>query len=279
MNARWVLESNAQTAELTYILTAIKSSNIAAIETYLSRDKVTAYVTADVNAVNQYELSDVNIPDNSIAVISVQGLLYSWKTFDIENYIRQAINNPRIVSVLLFVNTPGGMAHRVDIASDVIKLSPKPINAYVTGMCCSGGIWLVSGCKHIMAASAMDIFGSIGVKTNFYSLKRYWKELGIDDRDIYATDSTQKDYESRQAEDGNDAPIIEDLDFVNNLFQQTISKNMNIPLDKTSDVFQGAIFNSEEAIQNKLVHSIGSFEDIMRQTLAAGLAIKSKQEY
>lgn len=279
MNARWVLESNAQTAELTYILTAIKSSNIAAIETYLSRDKVTAYVTADVNAVNQYELSDVNIPDNSIAVISVQGLLYSWKTFDIENYIRQAINNPRIVSVLLFVNTPGGMAHRVDIASDVIKLSPKPINAYVTGMCCSGGMWLVSGCKYIMAASSMDIFGSIGVKTNFFSLKRYWKELGIDDRDIYATDSTQKDYESRQAEEGNDAPIIEDLDFVNNLFQQTISKNMNIPLDKTSDVFQGAIFNSEEAIRHKLVHGIGSFGDLMRQTLAAGLAIKSKQQY
>lgn len=283
MNAHWVLESQAQSVEFAYILAAIRSSNAAAIETYLSRDKVTAYATSDVNAVNQYELSDINIPDNSIAVISVQGMLYSWKTFEIERFIQKAISHPNIVGIVLFVNTPGGMVHRVDLASVLIKNSPKPINAFVTGACCSGGMWLVSGCTQIKAASVLDTFGSVGVMTNYFSFKKYWKEMGIVDEDIYATHSTKKNYETREIEkpkegkEPNYDPLIKRLDFTNDLFQKTISTNLNIPLDLTSDVFQGAIFNAEEAIQSKLVHSIGSFEDLLRDTLAAGLLVKSKQ--
>lgn len=280
LNAHWVLESGVHKAEFAYILSALKNSNVESIESYLSRDKITAYATADVNAIDQYELSDVNIPDNSVAVISVQGTLYSWKTFDIENYIAQAINNPRIIAVLLFVNTPGGMVHRIDIATNLILSSPKPINAYITGMCCSGGIWLVSACKNIQAASPLDVIGSIGVKTNYWSLKKYWKEMGIVDQDLYATDSTKKDFEVRELEDNNnDKPIIAELDFTNNLFQQTISKNLNIPFSKDSDVFKGATFRANNALQHKLIHGIGSFEDTLKLTLANGLANKSKTIY
>ena len=280
LNARWVLESEVHKVEFAYILSALKNSNIDSIESYLSRDKIAAYATADVNAVDQYDLSEVNIPDNSVAVISVQGTLYSWKTFDIENYIAQAINNPRIIAILLFVNTPGGMVHRIDIATSLILSTPKPVNAYITGMCCSGGIWLVSACKNILAASPLDVIGSIGVKTNYWSLKKYWEEMGIIDRDIYATDSSKKDYEVRELEDrNNDKPIIEELDFTNNLFQQTISKNLNIPFDKNSDVFKGATFRANSALQYKLIHAIGSFEDALKLTLANGLASKSKTIY
>lgn len=280
LNANWVLESGVHKAEFAYILSALKYSNIESIESYLSRDKVTAYATADVNAIDQYELSNVNLPENSVAVISVQGTLYSWKTFDIENYIQQAINNPRIVSILLFVNTPGGMVHRIDIATDLILSSSKPINAYITGMCCSGGIWIVSACTNIIAASQLDIIGSIGVKTNYWSLKKYWESLGIVDQDIYATDSDKKDYEVRELENNNnDKPIIAELDFTNNLFQQAISQNLKIPFDKNSDVFKGATFRAKEALEQKLIHSIGSFEFALKMTLANGLASKVKSKY
>lgn len=281
LNANWVLESGVHKAEFAYILSALKSSNIESIESYLSRDKVTAYATADVNAIDQYELSNVNLPENSVAVISVQGTLYSWKTYEIENYIRQAINNPRIVSVLLFVNTPGGMVHRIDIATALILSSPKPINAYITGMCCSGGIWLVSACTNIQAASQLDVIGSIGVKTNYWSLKKYWEDMGVVDMDIYATDSDKKDFEVKELEKDspNKEPIIAQLDFTNNLFQQTISQNLKIPFDKSSEVFRGATFRSQEALQHKLIHSIGTFEEALKMTLANGLASKVKSIY
>lgn len=279
-NANWVLESKVCKAELAFIISALRASNIESIETYLSRDKVTAYATSDVNAIDQYELSNANLPDNSVAVISVQGTLYSWKTYEIENYIAQAINNPRIIGILLFVNTPGGMVHRIDIASLLILSSPKPINAYITGMCCSGGIWLVSGCTNIIAASRLDVIGSIGVKTNYWSLKKYWEDLGIVDKDIYATDSTKKDYEVRELEDNdNDKPIVAELDFTNTLFQQTISSNLGIPFDKNSDVFKGATFRAEDAMRYKLISNIGTFEEALRTTLANGLANKARSIY
>jgi len=280
LNASWLIESSAYKAEFAIIFSALKAGNIQAIDTYLAKDKITSYATSDINAVDQYELSDANLPDNSIAVLSIQGTLYSWKTYDIENYIRQAINNPRIVSILLFVNTPGGMVHRIDIASNLIKNSPKPIDAFVTGVCCSGGMWLVSGCRNIMAASKLDIFGSIGVMTNFYSLKKYWEDLGIVDKDIYATKSTKKNYESRQLEDNNnEKPTIEMLDYTNNLFHEAISQNMGIPIDDNSDVFKGAFFRTEDAINNKLVHNTGTFEEALKMSLAKGLANKANSIY
>ena len=279
LNGTWALDKSVRDTEFAFIVAAIKNGNLNDIESHLAKEKVRAFATADMKAVDQYELSNANLPDNSVAVIYVQGTLYSWKTFDIENYIQQAINNPRIVSILLFVNTPGGMVHRLDIASNLIKQSPKPIDAYVTGLCCSGGMWLVSACRTITAASPMDIFGSIGVKTNYYSLKKYLEDLGIVDKDIYATDSVKKDYESRELESNNEKPLIEALDFTNNIFQQTIATNRGIALDKSSEVFQGAVFNSQKAIELRLADKIGTLEDALKGALDKGLATKSNSIY
>ena len=36
------------------------------------------------------------------------------------------------------------MVHRVDITTNAIKNSTKPVVAYVTGLACSGAMWLAS---------------------------------------------------------------------------------------------------------------------------------------
>ena len=171
------------------------------------------------------------------------------------------------------------MIHRVDIASEAIKTSVKPVVAYVTGMCASAGIWMSSGSKRIFAASKSDRIGSIGTMTTWEDDSKWYESMGIEFKDIYATLSTMKCEESRAAEEGDFAPIINSLDFINNLFHTQLSANLGIKYDKESPVFKGAMFFAEEAISMGIAHEMGSLNKALKYTLSEGMKVQANNNY
>jgi len=105
--------------------------------------------------------------------------------------------------------------------------------------------------------------------------------MGITTRDIYASLSTEKNIETREAEKENpdDSLIIAALDFNNTRFHENISQNLGITFDKESPVFKGATFFADEAIRLKLAHQIGSLDDALNFVLKEGLKIKANNNY
>ncbi|THC82821.1 hypothetical protein E7X23_25670, partial [Bacteroides fragilis] len=93
-----------------------------------------------------------SLPQGAVVVLTCEGVLYSWETYRLERYISAAMANDRISGVVLFVNGPGGMITRVDVLEKLIRQSPKPIVAYITGVCASlpQGAVVVLTCEGVL---------------------------------------------------------------------------------------------------------------------------------
>lgn len=234
--------------------------------------------TDDINLTDTYGLDDPNLPENSVAVIPIEGVLMSWKTMEIVRQIRLANDNERICSIVFLVNSPGGMVFYTDITADVIKAVEKPTVSVIFNMAASAAMWLISATGYRIATSQMDRTGSIGVMTSFTDFNGFLKEkLGITVYEIYATLSTKKNEEIRQLLEGNRQPIIDDLDETNAIFHQAIIDNLGIKAD--SEVFTGAIYNAKKAIELGLINEINSLEYAVNYAYQLGLANIIKSQF
>lgn len=283
MTGTYVCDSASMNTFRAQLLTAVKNGTVQAIEENLEKKSgIKAVVLgmlpgkAEVNTVDQWDINDPSIPENSVAILFYEGMTFPWRTYNLEQRINQIAYNPKIIGTLLFLNTPGGYIHRIDTLSAAIKNSPKPIAAYITGMCCSAGQWLSSPCKRIFSASLMDIHGSIGTMTTWVNDSKFWESMGIEVKDFYATLSVNKNHKSRAAEEGNFQPIIDDLNFYTEIFHKAISTNRNIAIDDKSKVFDGSDFHTDEAIALKLCDQLSTLDEALNWVLIEGMKVKSK---
>jgi len=283
MTGAYVCDAASMNTFRLQILTAVKNGTVQAIEDNLEKKSEIKCIVfgmnpgkASVNCVDQWDITDPSIPDNSIAVLFYEGMTFPWKTYNMEQRIAQVAANPKIIGSLLFLNTPGGYIHRIDTLSETIKNSPKPIAAYITGLCCSAGQWLSSPCLKIFSASLMDIHGSIGTMTTWVNDSKFWESMGIEIKDLYSTLSGNKNYRSKAAEEGDFTPIIKELDFYTEIFQKAISQNRNIAIDDKSKVFDGSDFHTAEAIALKLCDQLATLDEALNWVLIEGMKTKSK---
>lgn len=240
--------------------------------------KVQFYKTADIKSFMPYldgNDSAEQLDENSVMVIEFGGVIYPWTTRYLRELVEMANKEEKINAMVLVMNTPGGSANGVDATSSIISNSDKPIFVQVDGVCASAGMYLACGADKVYATSRTDVFGSIGTMTTFVDDTKFWKDLGFTIKDIYATDSTKKNNSYREGLEDNFEPIIKDLDYINKIFHETISKNFNIPIDAESDVFNGADYYAERAIELKICDGIQSLESTIKEAMIAGMKRKA----
>lgn len=278
LSARWLIHRDTALSYLPMMIAFLNGSdNFASLmpeaeEKKRSTPKVLAFSSAPGLMV-QYEFDDPCIPDNSIAVIPIQGPILSWKSMNLVDSIRKAQSNDNIIALLFPTNSPGGMVFYTDILAKEIKNCKKPTVASIMNMSASAAMWITSAMNYRIATSPMDWIGSIGVFTSYTDMQILLKDkLGITITDIYATLSTRKNEMSRALLEGNKKPIIDDLDFVNDIFHAAIRENLGIKAD--SEVFTGAIYNAQDAIKQGLINEINSLDYAIEYAYNAGLTNK-----
>ena len=125
LTERWLIADEGAARLLATVLPAIKAGNIAEVETRLTNE-TKAYATTPYLA-DRWELDDGSLPANSVAVINLEGPLYSWETFRLEKLLIQALNNDKIAGiVLVFVGVwitvrPGKKLHPARITAAASK--------------------------------------------------------------------------------------------------------------------------------------------------------------
>lgn len=130
--APWAIADNDYYRLLSLLVPCVAAGNLDAIEKRLNNNKITAYATTPYLA-NRWELDDDTLPVDSVAVIILEGTLYSWETYRLEKQLRDVFDNPKICGAVLWINGPGGMVAHVDLAAKMIAESSKPIATYVAG--------------------------------------------------------------------------------------------------------------------------------------------------
>ena len=267
LTEKWLIADEGRTRLLATILPAIKAGNIAEVEKRLSNE-TKAYATTPYLA-DRWELDDGSLPANSVAVINLEGPLYSWETFRLEKLLIQALNNDKIAGVVLWINGPGGMALHVDIAAALIEKAEKPIATYIAGTMASAHFWIGTAAARTFIASPLCSVGSVGTMGTYINFQKFYEMNGIDYRDIYPDSSDLKNKWFRDlAEKNDDTRIKKGLEDLHRLFAADVARYLGIEYDPEAPIFRGETFNGTEAVEAGYVDQFGTFQDAVTWVLA-----------
>lgn len=281
LSARWLLAGEIAVNYLPLLVSFLNGQKIEIDGNLLGKTNQLPFAiqaSAGINAVSRYDLDSPELPENSIAVIPIQGVMFDYDTQLLSSFLKLAELNPAINSVLLVVNSPGGMVTQIDLVSDQISKFTKPVISFVQDLNASASAWLTSGSKKIILSSRLNRVGSIGVMTSFTDMWPALANFGIDHRELYATKSTGKNETKRTltnpelSKEDQEKLLIDDLDFVNEIFHSVMIKNRGLSAD--SEVLSGKIYYAEKGIELGLADEINTIDYAL--SLAHQLGLENK---
>lgn len=252
--------------------------NIDQAESQLHKSVIKSYATDPTYLASRWELDDETLPEGSVAVIELEGVLYSWNTFALERWLWMAEQNDKICGVVLWINGPGGMVSHVDVVASTIKEMTKPVATFVAGTMASAHFWIGTAADRIFIASPLCEVGSVGVMVTWASWKKYFEKNGIDVRDIYPDSADLKNHEYRALEDkGDEEPIKQQLERLHEVFAQTVADNLGVEYDPELPLFRGQIFTGAEALELGYVDELGTLQDAVTWVLGRATANQANQ--
>jgi signal peptide peptidase SppA len=203
-----------------------------------------------------------------VAVIPVHGPLFrhanlltemsgatSYET--LRKDLEVALKDPKVNSILLDIDSPGGEAKGVSelSASIVDARKRKPVKAYVGGMGASAAYWIASAADEVIAADTAQL-GSIGV------IAAYRDE---DDGKTIEFVSSQSPYKNASpSTDAGKAKIQARIDALAEVFIDSVARNRGVSSAKVLEKFgKGDVMVGKHAVAAGLADRIGTFESTL----------------
>lgn len=216
--------------------------------------------------------STTNTSNNDVLVISIKSPIYKYSqecgprgTKTMMAIMDRFKKDATIAGVVLDIDSGGGQVSGTPEFHDYIKTYPKPVVSYTDGMMCSAAYYIGSAAQHIVANKRASDIGSIGAYTQFLDLKGYYEKQGATLHTMYATKSTGKNKEYREALEGNyEAYITQVLDPIVEEFITDIKEVRN---QVNETVFTGGTYAASIALKNGLIDEIGTFETAVNKVL------------
>ncbi len=254
---------------LGVVAAALAAGNINAIESQLSRSALLYSACQAPNYVDQWDINDLNLPENSVAVIRMRGMLYAWETDNLIHALERIEANPCIVGVVLDINGPGGHVTRVDEAAALIRNFSKPVATFVAGDMCSAHFWIGTSAERTFVCSNISTVGSVGSMTEYLSLRKYLEAQGIKVWEIYPDNSDLKNEGVRALEDREDDAVIKQrLAEISQLFGNDVALNLGIKYDPAMELFRGKTFSAAAALAAGYIDQFGTLRDAANWVLA-----------
>ncbi len=127
---------------------------------------------------------------NIQGVIGLDHLTQDSVRTQLVDTINGQIKQEQIKAVLLFINSPGGMADESDGIYRLIREYKErlkvPVHAYIDGICASGGTYIACAADKIYASEA-SIVGHVGViLPTIFNFSGLMEHLGIQSKTIIA---------------------------------------------------------------------------------------------
>lgn len=113
-------------------------------------------------------------------ISAVSGRIYYLGHDVIRLALEAALNDPLVDSILLSLDSPGGVVQGAKELADYIRLaaSQKPMAAYANGLCASAAFWLAAATGKIYAP-ATALVGSVGVIMRLENWAGYYSKAGV----------------------------------------------------------------------------------------------------
>lgn len=221
---------------------------------------------------NSKPLSTAIIPINGV-IMKNDGFCGEAGTATLAQIIKHADANPNIGSIVLKIDTPGGMVSGTEYIASVVKNTKKPIVTYVDGLMASAGYWIGSQADEIYTGDKTAHIGSIGTMASFADVQPMWEKKGVVFHEIYASASTDKNKNYLEARQGNYDLLKKNLDEINSVFLASVKSARGEKLN-TAETLTGKVFMADKAIELGLIDGIKTFE----QTVARAQELAQKSQ-
>ena len=128
---------------------------------------------------------------NKVALVHVEGIISGLlvgsggdtMSRSIRKQLSLAAGDPSVRGVLMVVDSPGGeVIASDDIHREILQFqidSGKPVVASLSGLAASGGYYVASACRWIVA-NELTLTGSIGVILHSYNYRRLMDKVGVE---------------------------------------------------------------------------------------------------
>lgn len=224
----WAIDEDIADSYLPLIHSILSNGPIVSELTFNEKDYQAYAIERNTVGYNRWDGGFEKAPKNSIAVIPIHGpLMRSDQACGpvgmetIGERVKEANSNPNIKGIFFPTNTPGGTVDGLDELSQILESVTKPKLTFAKGVLASAGVYLASSSDKIIAASDRTIVGSVGTIMNYKDISGALEKLGIKDRVIRSSFSSNKNKYTAQIEAGEYAEFQKDvldplaLDFIN----------------------------------------------------------------
>jgi signal peptide peptidase SppA len=220
---------------------------------------------------------------DGIAIVTVTGSLINRGAWvgsssgetsyeGIKFQIGAAANDPKVRSILLDIESPGGEAVGAFEAADAVRVAnkQKPVTAIVNGMAASAAYALASGAGSIVT-TATGMAGSIGVVMLHADYSRFLDAEGVTPTLIFAGSHKVDGNPFEPLSDAVRSDLQAEVDNFYALFVKTVSAGRKGLSAAAIRATEARTFLGKEAVDRGLADSVGTFESTLAD-ISRGLA-------
>ncbi|MEC7878244.1 MAG: signal peptide peptidase SppA [Bacteroidota bacterium] len=215
---------------------------------------------------------------NKIAVLYAIGTILPGSGDDgiysesIIKEIKKIKKSKNIKSVVLYVNSGGGSAFASDLIARELKLlnEEKPLIAYMSDVCASGGYYISMPADTLIASSG-SIIGSIGVFGIFPEMSGLLNDkLKITTDQIKTNKNIGEIDPFRPLEEDEKKLVQRGVNQIYTDFLSIVADGRSMSTDKVDKLARGKVYYGKEGKELDLIDIVGEFNDAIN--LAAELA-------
>lgn len=202
---------------------------------------------------------------NLNGIISEENETYNqaWLLSIIENLKKDKKN----VALALVINSPGGSVYQADevfFALKDYKSCGKPVYVYMTEMAASGGYYISCVADKIYA-NRNTLTGSIGViMGQSFDATEFLSKIGIKSTTIHSGKNKNM-MNFNEPFTAEQKKIMQDIcDECYEQFTGLVADSRNIPVDFVKVLADGRIMTAKQALKEKLIDKISSFDEMIK---------------
>ncbi len=184
--------------------------------------------------------------------------------------LRRAKKDVKTKSILVYVNSGGGSALASDLMWREISTSDKPVVVVMGEYAASGGYYLATHAKHIVA-SPYTLTGSIGVVSGKPVFKEFNSRHGLNPQRVGRNEALV--YSSSQPySDAERQHIEKSITEVYDRFVSRVAAGRNLSTERVNELGRGRIWSGQDALERGLVDELGDMQTgLTRARELAGL--------
>lgn len=192
--------------------------------------------------------------------------------------LRTAADDPKVVAIVLRIDSPGGSAVASDLIWHEVVGITKPVIASMGDVAASGGYYIAMGADQIFASPG-TLTGSIGVVGGKPVLGGLLDKIGVTIEVISRGKNSGLFSLTKPFSSEERSALVTLMEDIYGQFVAKAAEGRKMPRDKLEALAQGRIYTGQQACSNGLIDQLGTLADaVAAAKKAAGVKADEKIE-